>query len=192
MAWRTTGTDFGGGGGKAAGLVALYQGGRRLLASGSKQARKAFDLTSETATGFVFGLGLAYSGMARPSKVLGFLTLASDDGAGGLLPLARWDPTLPFVMGGALLLTLPAFQLLLKGRLLPKPLLGDKFGCPANNAVDRRLLLGAALFGVGWGLSGICPGPGLVSLAAGEPQVLAYVLSMAGGMVAEKALVTLG
>jgi uncharacterized membrane protein YedE/YeeE len=102
------------------------------------------------------------------------------------VPLARWDPSLPFVMGGALLLTLPAFQLIARGKLLPKPLLGDKFSCPASSRVDLRLLGGAALFGAGWGIGGICPGPGMVALAAGQPQVLAFILAMLGGMAAEK------
>jgi hypothetical protein len=89
-------------------------------------------------------------------------------------------------MGGALLLTLPAFQLVARGRLLPRPLLGESFSCPASSGVDLRLLAGAALFGAGWGIGGICPGPGVVALAAGDPQVIAFLLAMLGGMAAEK------
>jgi uncharacterized membrane protein YedE/YeeE len=178
--------------GSAAGLAALYAVASRLLAAPRKQQeggsrlRGALDLVAEAATGLVFGLGLAFSGMARPSKVLGFLSLGAFDGLGAFVPLARWDPSLPFVMGGALLLTLPAFQLIARGKLVCKPLLGDKFSCPASSRVDPRLLGGAALFGAGWGIGGICPGPAMVALAAGQPQVLAFVLAMLGGMAAEK------
>jgi hypothetical protein len=181
-------------GASTAGLVALYYAAHSLLLAaggqqeGGSRLRQALDLVSEGATGLVFGLGLAFSGMARPSKVLGFLSLGAFDGLGAFVPLARWDPSLPFVMGGALLLTLPAFQLIAHGKLLPRPLLGGSFGCPASSSVDRRLVGGAALFGVGWGIGGICPGPALVAVAAGQPQILAFVLAMLAGMAAEKAV----
>jgi hypothetical protein len=107
---------------------------------------------------------------------------------GAFVPLARWDPSLAFVMGGALLLTLPAFQLVTRGKLLAKPLLGNSFGCPASSSIDGRLVGGAALFGAGWGIGGICPGPAVVALAAGQPQILAFVLAMLVGMAAEMQL----
>ena len=119
--------------------------------------------------GMLFGLGLAISGMMNPAKVVGFL-----DVAGG------WDPTLAFVMGGALLVTVPAFRLIL-GR--PRPILADGFALPTKSALDGRLLGGAALFGVGWGLSGFCPGPAVAALVTGLTPVFAFVAAMIAGMV---------
>ena len=119
--------------------------------------------------GMLFGLGLAISGMTNPAKVVGFL-----DVAGG------WDPTLAFVMGGALLVTVPAFRLIL-GR--PRPILADGFALPTKSALDGRLLGGAALFGVGWGLSGFCPGPAVAALVTGLTPVFAFVAAMMAGMV---------
>ena len=94
--------------------------------------------------GTLFGLGLAISGMVNPAKVIGFLDITGD-----------WDPTLAFVMGGALLVTIPAFRLILKRS---RPVLADKFELPTKKDVDGRLLAGSAIFGVGWGLAGFCPG----------------------------------
>jgi uncharacterized membrane protein YedE/YeeE len=119
--------------------------------------------------GVLFGLGLAISGMMNPAKVVGFL-----DVAGG------WDPTLAFVMGGALLVTIPAFRIIL-GR--PRPILADGFALPTASALDGRLLGGGALFGVGWGLSGFCPGPAVAALVTGLAPVVAFVAAMAAGMV---------
>ena len=118
--------------------------------------------------GALFGVGLAVSGMTNPAKIIGFLDVAG-----------QWDPTLMFVMGGALLVTIPAFRLIL-GR--PYPLLADGFTLPTKTALDRRLLGGAALFGVGWGLSGFCPGPAVVALVTGLLPVFAFVGAMVGGM----------
>ncbi len=118
--------------------------------------------------GILFGLGLAISGMMNPAKVISFL-----DVAGG------WDPTLAFVMGGALLVTVPAFRLIL-GR--PRPILADGFALPTKSALDGRLLGGAALFGVGWGLSGFCPGPAVAALTTGLAPVFAFVAAMLAGM----------
>jgi uncharacterized protein len=119
--------------------------------------------------GALFGLGLAISGMVNPAKVVGFL-----DVAGG------WDPTLAFVMGGALLVTVPAFRLILNR---PRPILADGFALPSKSTLDGRLLGGAALFGVGWGLSGFCPGPALAALVTGLTPVFAFVAAMIAGMV---------
>jgi uncharacterized protein len=119
--------------------------------------------------GALFGLGLAVSGMMNPAKVIGFL-----DFAGG------WDPTLAFVMGGALVVTVPAFRLIL-GR--PRPILADGFVLPTRSALDARLLGGAALFGVGWGLSGFCPGPAVAALVTGLTPVFAFIAAMVAGMV---------
>ena len=120
-------------------------------------------------SGALFGLGLVVSGMADPQKVIGFLDVARDWGY----------RSLAFVMGGALLVTFPAFRLIL-GR--PRPVLADGFALPAKSAVDARLLGGAALFGVGWGLSGFSPGPAVAALSTGMTPVLAFVASMLAGM----------
>lgn len=119
--------------------------------------------------GMLFGAGLAISGMTDPQKVLGFLDL-----------FGQWDPTLMFVMGAALLVTVPGFQWVLRKR--HTPLLGDQFFLPTNKTIDKKLLSGAALFGAGWGLYGICPGPGLVGLIYGQWQVWAFVAAMIAGM----------
>ncbi len=118
--------------------------------------------------GFVFGIGLLLSGLADPHKVLAFLDLAGD-----------WDPSLLFVMGGALLVSGPAFALAgRRGRALD----GGVLRLPARGRVDRRLVLGSVVFGVGWGLAGYCPGPALVSLIWGGVKPLVFVVAMVGGM----------
>ena len=119
--------------------------------------------------GTLFGLGLAVSGMMNPAKVIGFLDVTG-----------KWDPTLAFVMGGALLVTVPAFRLILNR---PRPLLAGGFELSEKNTLDSRLLGGAALFGVGWGLSGFCPGPAVAALVTGLAPVLAFVAAMLAGMV---------
>ncbi|QIN81797.1 YeeE/YedE family protein [Rubrobacter tropicus] len=119
-------------------------------------------------SGAIFGLGLAVSGMMNPAKVIGFLDVAGD-----------WDPTLAFVMGGALLVTVPAFRLILgRGR----PVFDRSFALPDRTAVDGRLISGAALFGVGWGMVGFCPGPAVAALATGLTPVLVFVAAMVAGM----------
>lgn len=118
--------------------------------------------------GVLFGAGLMVGGMTDPAKVIGFL-----DVAGG------WDPSLALVMGAALCVTLPAFQLL-KGR--SRPLLEERFSLPTRTDLDGQLLLGAGLFGVGWGIAGLCPGPAIANLSTGSPQMLAFVLAMILGM----------
>ena len=123
-------------------------------------------------SGALFGLGLAVSGMANPTKVIGFLDVAGD-----------WDPTLAFVMGGAILVAGPAFGLIFRRR---RPVLADDFDLPAKKEVDARLLGGSALFGIGWGLSGFCPGPAVVALvpalASGIVPVFAFGVAMVAGM----------
>jgi len=118
--------------------------------------------------GLLFGLGLAMSGMTDTAKVLGFLDIAGN-----------WDPDLAFVMGGAVLVTLVSFPLVLRRST---PLLGDRFQLPARRDIDVRLLSGAALFGVGWGIYGYCPGPALSALVYGDLNTLAFVLAMLAGM----------
>lgn len=125
--------------------------------------------TGALLAGMLFGVGLAVSGMVNPAKVVGFL-----DVAGG-----EWDPTLIFVMGGALFVTIPAYQVILKR---PRPILEYRFALPTKSTLDGRLLGGAALFGVGWGLSGFCPGPAVIAMVTGLLPVFAFIGAMVGGM----------
>lgn len=123
---------------------------------------------SEFLVGLLFGLGLLLSGMTDPGKVQGFLDLAG-----------AWDPSLALVMGGAIVVGLGAFWL---ARRRTVAFLGGAMRLPQSQDIDRRLIAGALTFGVGWGLAGFCPGPGLVAMAAGEPKALAFVAAMAAGM----------
>ena len=117
--------------------------------------------------GCVFGAGLVLSGMTQPTKVLGFLDV-----------FGAWDPTLAFVMAAAVAVHLPCYRFIVPRS---RPLLAEAFAIPARRDIDARLLLGAALFGVGWGLSGYCPGPSLVALAAAQHGALAFVLAFLVG-----------
>jgi len=119
--------------------------------------------------GVAFGVGLAVSGMTNPAKVLAFLDVAG-----------RWDPTLAFVMGGALAVAAPGFAV---ARRRARPWLGGSFALPTRSDVDAPLAVGSALFGVGWGLVGLCPGPALADLARGAPSVFAFVAAMLAGVV---------
>jgi len=114
--------------------------------------------------GALFGAGLVVSGMADPAKVLAFLTLAPG-----------WDPSLALVMASALVVSLPGFAW---ARRRGRPLFGNSLSAPATQAVDRRLLLGAALFGIGWGLAGFCPGPAVVSAGLGNGAALLFLPAM--------------
>ena len=118
--------------------------------------------------GLVFGLGLIVSGMANPAKVLGFLDVTGN-----------WDPSLAFVMGGAIAVGVVAFAV--AGRRTAS-LLGADMRLPSARHIDRRLVAGSALFGIGWGIAGFCPGPGLVSLGMGEAKALVFVAAMLAGM----------
>lgn len=119
-------------------------------------------------SGLVFGLGLIISGMANPAKVLGFLDLAGP-----------WDPSLAFVMLGAIAVGVVAFAVARKRTV---SFLGSEMKLPKAGPIDRRLMAGSALFGVGWGIAGFCPGPGLVALGMGEPKALVFVAAMLAGM----------
>jgi uncharacterized membrane protein YedE/YeeE len=119
-------------------------------------------------TGLLFGLGLILSGMTNPAKVTGFLDLAG-----------HWDPSLAFVMGGAIGVALVAFRLAGKRT---SSLLGAPMRLPAAGLIDRRLVLGSLAFGVGWGLAGYCPGPALASLASGGSKPLIFAAAMLAGM----------
>lgn len=118
--------------------------------------------------GLVFGIGLIVAGMTNPAKVQGFLDLAG-----------MWDPSLAFVMGGAILVGLFAFRW--AGRR-ERALLGDVMRLPTATRIDRRLVLGSLAFGAGWGLAGFCPGPALASLASGGTKAIVFTGAMLAGM----------
>lgn len=119
-------------------------------------------------SGLVFGVGLVVSGMADPAKVLNFLDIAG-----------RWDPSLAFVMAGAVVVSFFGCRLVLKR---PSPVLMDRFDIPKATAINPRLVTGAAIFGIGWGIGGFCPGPALTSLTLAAPGTLVFVPAMLTGM----------
>jgi hypothetical protein len=124
-------------------------------------------------SGLIFGLGLIVSGMANPAKVLNFLDL-----------FGTWDPSLAFVMGGAIGVTAPGFALLFRSR--QQPLFDSTFRLPTRNDLEPKLLTGAAIFGVGWGLGGFCPGPALTALPLAATGTLIFVPFMLIGMWAAR------
>ena len=121
------------------------------------------------ASGLVFGLGIIVSGMVDPAKVLAFLDIAGD-----------WDPSLAFVMGGAIPVAAAGFML---ARRRQRPVCDDRFVEPSKSGIDGRLVLGAVLFGAGWGLAGYCPAPALVASVSGQTGTLVFVAAMLAGMV---------
>ncbi len=125
-------------------------------------------LITSLVAGLVFGLGLILSGMADPAKVLGFLDLAG-----------AWDPSLALVMAGAIAVGLVAFTL---AKRRTRSLLGLEMQLPKGSSIDRRLVGGGLLFGIGWGIAGFCPGPALVALGMGEAKAAVFVLAMLAGM----------
>ena len=125
-------------------------------------------LLTSLLAGLVFGLGLIVSGMADPAKVLGFLDLAGP-----------WDPSLAFVMAGAIAVGALAFAIARKRTVT---FLGAAMKLPVSRDIDRRLVIGSVVFGMGWGVAGFCPGPGLVALGMGEVKALVFVVAMLLGM----------
>ncbi len=119
-------------------------------------------------SGLVFGLGLILSGMANPAKVLGFLDITG-----------HWDPSLAFVMGGAVGVGLVAFAM---ARKRTRSILGAEMRLPSGGPVDRRLVGGGLLFGIGWGIAGFCPGPALVALGMAQGKAVVFVVAMLVGM----------
>ncbi|WP_109354695.1 DUF6691 family protein [Sphingorhabdus sp. EL138] len=122
--------------------------------------------------GSIFGAGLAYSGMSDPARVQGFLDF-----------FGNWDPTLAFVMGGAII---PMAIAWLVQRRIEKPFADAHFSLPGTQKLDRKLAIGAVLFGAGWGISGLCPGPGLADLAINPLPALVFVAAMLAGMLAHR------
>lgn len=125
------------------------------------------------ASGLLFGIGLAVAGMTRPEKVAGFLDFTG-----------AWDPSLAMVMVGAIAVHLVLHRLV---RKRPSPLFDTRFHVPTRKDIDPKLVLGAAIFGVGWGLGGFCPGPGLVSASSGATSALVFVGAMLVGMLVQHA-----
>lgn len=123
-------------------------------------------------SGALFGAGLTISGMTDPRHVRGFLDL-----------FGHWDPTLAFVMGGALLVMSIAWRLRTRMR---KPVFGTAFSLPDRTDVDVRLIAGSALFGIGWGIAGLCPGPALAKVAITPVQVAPFIAAMVAGMLAHR------
>lgn len=126
------------------------------------------------ASGFLFGMGLTVSGMTDPHRVRGFLDVFGD-----------WDPTLAFVMGGAVLVMAVAWRVQAS---MAKPVFGERFSLPDRSDLDPRLLTGAAVFGIGWGVAGLCPGPALASLALSPVHAFPFVMAMLAGMLIQKTL----
>ena len=124
--------------------------------------------------GALFGIGFIVSGMINPAKVQAFLDVAGD-----------WDPSLAFVMLGAVAVTTLGYRLAFQRE---RPLAADRFSLPARSSIDARLLGGAALFGAGWGLAGFCPGPALSGLAFGATPTIVFVIAMAAGMMLARLL----
>ncbi len=121
------------------------------------------------AVGVLFAVGLGISGMTQPIKVIGFLDVAG-----------AWDPALAFVMGGAVMVTFFGYRVVLRR---PLPVLARGFDIPKRSDIDLPLVAGAALFGLGWGLAGFCPGPALVALASGSMDVVVFVVAMFAGFL---------
>lgn len=126
--------------------------------------------------GVLFGFGLALSGMLDPARVQGFLDI-----------FGNWDPSLAFVLGGALLVAIPGVML---QRRMARPVLDQSFHLPENTEIDRRLITGSAIFGAGWGLAGFCPGPVVSALSMGLPQVWLFVAMMVLGMIFHDRIMT--
>jgi len=124
---------------------------------------------SALVSGLVFGIGMAISGMTNTERVQGFLDLAG-----------AWDPTLAFVMGGGLIVTFIGYKFVLKN---PAPIFGDTFHLPAKTDIDKTLLIGAVLFGAGWGLVGYCPGPAIAGLSYAYTTTLLFVPTMLVGLL---------
>ncbi|MBA5763946.1 YeeE/YedE family protein [Vibrio sp. 404] len=128
-------------------------------------------------SGVLFGCGMALSGMIEPSKVTGFLDISGN-----------WDPSLAFVMGGALIIFMPSYFLLIKQR--KQAISGNEICIPNNKVIDKRLLSGAAIFGLGWGIAGVCPGPAVASLALGNIAIVLFFAAMVIGSLITKLYVS--
>ncbi len=130
--------------------------------------QKHMDTIASFIVGLIFGIGLVIGGMTDPSKVIGFLDIAG-----------QWDPSLAFVMGGALIVGVIAFRF---ARNRTSNFLGGAIRIPTKNDIDKRMVIGSLLFGAGWGMAGFCPGPAITALGTGNSKALLFVLAMIAGM----------
>lgn len=133
-------------------------------------------LVSSVIIGAIFGLGIAISGMANPAKVLNFFDVAG-----------TWDPSLIFVMGGAVLTAGIGYLLLFRAR--QKPVIGHQFHVPTNKTIDKRLIGGSAIFGIGWGIAGFCPGGAIPALGLGYQETIIFVASLIVGVALAKTII---
>ncbi|WP_112436337.1 YeeE/YedE family protein [Rhizobium sp. AN80A] len=131
-------------------------------------SRNSYQFGAAVASGIVFGIGLSLSGMLNPVRVQGFLDV-----------FGNWDPSLAFVLGGAVAVAFVGVQVMKRMR---HPAFDDSFHLPTNRKIDAPLVIGSALFGLGWGIGGLCPGPAVASLSVGIPQTVLFVLAMLIGM----------
>ena len=136
-------------------------------------------LISSFLCGLLFGIGLIISQMVNPEKVKNFLDVTGN-----------WDGSLMFVMGSALAVFGLGYQLLIKGNRLKQPILGNEFFIPKGRIINKSLLIGAASFGLGWGLTGICPGPAMTNILSFQPKLFAFIASMLIGMFVARLVVT--
>jgi uncharacterized membrane protein YedE/YeeE len=130
--------------------------------------KKHIDTLSSFLVGLIFGIGLILAGMTNPAKVIGFLDITG-----------TWDPSLAFVMGGAILVAIVAFRFAKKRTA---NFLGGAMRMPTSDMIDKRLVIGSLLFGAGWGMAGFCPGPALTSIGTGNPKAVIFVIAMIAGM----------
>jgi len=130
--------------------------------------KKHLDTLSSFLVGLIFGIGLILAGMTNPAKVIGFLDITG-----------TWDPSLAFVMGGAILVAIIAFRFAKKRTA---NFLGGAMRMPSSDMIDKRLVIGSLLFGAGWGMAGFCPGPALTSIGTGNPKAVIFVIAMIVGM----------
>jgi uncharacterized protein len=126
--------------------------------------------------GLLFGSGLVVAGMSDPAKVLNFLDVAA-------IPTGGWDPSLAFVMAGGVIVTFIGYRFVLKRQ---QPVFDTKFHIPTLKDIDARVIAGPAIFGIGWGLAGFCPGPALTALGTGSVQAIVFVIAMLAGMGAAR------
>lgn len=132
-------------------------------------SKNVYQFAAALASGIVFGFGLSLSGMLNPARVQGFLDV-----------FGAWDPRLAFVLGGAVVVAFIGMQVMKRMR---RPAFDDRFYVPTNRRIDAPLVIGSALFGLGWGIGGFCPGPAVASLSMGIPQTALFVVAMLVGMV---------
>jgi uncharacterized membrane protein YedE/YeeE len=140
--------------------------------------KSTLPIVVQFALGLIFGLGLLVSGMSNPAKVLNFLDLAA-------VRTGTWDASLAFVMMGAVATAFVGFRFVLRQ---PRPVFGDKYHLPTMTELDSRIIVGPAIFGVGWGLAGLCPGPAFVALGYGTSASILFVIAMFCGMAIARAL----